>query len=554
MKNLITTLLFIVICTNAISQDQAVIKQPSYPEVESDLVIQIKDQGEEIQKLKEKNKILEEYIKNYFQRQDSIINESTSHFDSWLTYAAILISFLGIMATIFCAFSAWKIHLTEADVKKQFKSLSRLVSFKFIKLIKKCENLGKSYEELNKSYKDLNKSSEDLNKLLVEAEKKCRDLEARMDELKNTGIEKIIDLKKEEDIQISKIFAQYANKKRRNMEDDHEFKDEIEKYIDNLEKTNLQGGRSYNDDDFIYLGLKCYIDKNYQEVGLYWGKVNDKYDKYGYVLMLWGNALTYCAISEKRSELFKEGCEKYKSAIKLDNKDERFFSSWANALADWALNDKNPLFFNESFEKYELAAKISPASSYIYNNWGATLYDYAKSEFVEISMKPRLYKQSCEKYKLATQIDPLDYDVFSNWGLALSDWAQINNNEKLFNESYEKFKIAADINPKDGSIFDIWGGALLDQAQLNNDLISYKEDIKSILKKAEAIKEGSGSYNLACLYSLLDQKDAALIWFEKDLKYGSSQTQDEILSDSDLDNIKSDPQFNELMEKYFPKK
>lgn len=62
MKNLITTLLFIVICTNAISQDQAVIKQPSYPDVESDLVIQIKDQGEEIQKFKEENIRLEKLI------------------------------------------------------------------------------------------------------------------------------------------------------------------------------------------------------------------------------------------------------------------------------------------------------------------------------------------------------------------------------------------------------------------------------------------------------------------------------------------------------------
>lgn len=567
MKNLITTLLFIVICTNAISQDQAVIKQPSYPDVESDLVIQIKEQGEEIQKLKEENERLEELIKKNSKSQDVRIDDSTSHFNSWLTYAATLISFLGVLATIFCAFSAWKIHITEVDVKKQLKYQSRFIKSNLATLKIKCQNL---------------------NNQLLEAEKFCRNL-------KDTGVEKIIDLKNEKNIQISKIFAQYADKKRRNMEDDHEFKEEINKYIDNLEKTNGQGGYVYNDEDWIYLGLKYYIDKKYQEVGLYWGKVSDKYDKYAYVLMLWGNALIHCAISEKRSELFKQGCEKYKSAIKLDNKDERIFSNWANALADWALIDKDPVFFNDSFEKYDLAVKISPASSYIYYNWGVALYDYAKSEFVEKKMIPRLYKQSCEKYKLATQIDPLDDDAFINWGIALASWAELNNDEKLYLESFEKYKKASEINPNDSSIYKNWGVALYNYAQINNEIklymqsfekyqkaseinstdasifnswggalltlaksktniSSHKQEIKSILLKAEAIKEGSGSYNLACLYSLLDQKDTALIWFEKDLKYGSSQTKDEILSDSDLDNIKSDPQFKELMDKYFLEK
>lgn len=643
MKNLITTLLFIVICTNAISQDQAVIKQSSYPDVESDLVIQIKDQGEEIQKLKDENKRLEEAINNHFQSQDKKINDSTSHFNSWLTYTAILISFLGVLATIFCAFSAWKIHLTEIDIRKQLKSHSRFIRSNLIILKNKCNELNSYCSDAKTQILEADNQIKEAQSQIDNAESKCSDLnkkmvkiDRKMKYLKDIGVEKIIDLKKEEDIQISKIFAQYADKKKRNMEDDHEFKDEINRYIDNLEKTDIQGKKRYTNEDLIYLGLKHYIDKKYQEVGLYWEQVNDQYDKYAYVLLLWGNALINCSISEKKSELFKEGCEKYKSAIKLDNKDERIFSNWANALAEWALIDKDPVFFNESFEKYDLAVKISPASSYIYYNWGVSLYDYAKSEFVEKEMIPKLYIQSCEKYKVATKIDPLDYyafinwglallglaqinnseklfeescekhrkaaelnsndpsvyynwgsilselaqinnneklfeescekykraaelnsndsNIYNNWGLALSDLAKIINNEKLFEESCEKFNKAAELNSNDSSIFYNWGATLLALAQLNNDLNSYKDEIESILKKAEAIKEGAGSYNLACLYSLLNQRDIALTWLENDLKHDPAPNKEEILSDLDFNNIKSDPQFKELLDKYFPEK
>lgn len=572
MKNLITTLLFIVICTNAISQDQAVIKQPSYPDVESDLVIQIKDQGEEIQKFKEENIRLEKLINDSVQSQDKIINESTSHFNTWLTFAAILISFLGVLSTIFCAFSAWKIHRSEIQVNKNVKSQKMRLNREVDKMRSMCNdfklNLKATINEFN-------------------------DLKTSVAKLKEEEIKNIYNEVKKEDIQIANIFAQYADNKKRNIETDDVLIDEIKKYAIKLNDTKTEN--QYDDNDWIYKGFNSYINKKNQEAILYWEKVNEKYENYSYVLMLWGNALVNWGKAENRPDLIRLSCDKYRKAVHINPKDERLFNNWANALSEWAGLENSVTLYNECIEKYDIAAKISPSSSYIYYNWATSLYDWAISSLEERERKLELLNESCMKYKFAAQINTMDDQIFNNWGTALSYLAKINNDEKLFLmscekyqeaaeinpnnenifnnwgtvladlaefnkddkillESSEKYQKAAEINPKDDSIYYNWGAALLTLAQHKNDLISYKDEIESILLKAEAIKEGAGSYNLACLYSLLDQKDIALTWFEKNLKHGSSQTKEHILSDSDLDNIKSYPQFNELLDKYFPEK
>lgn len=200
-------------------------------------------------------------------------------------------------------------------------------------------------------------------------------------------------------------------------------------------------------------------------------------------------------------------------------------------------------------EKYELALqKIDEAINI--DNENSYLY-YMKAF---IAHKLDNYNLAIECYKKSAEKILDNYSIFYNWGNAILSWAQIKNDEKLFAASCEKYQRAAEINPEDDRILNNWGSTLCSLAQIKNDLNSDKQQIESILLKAEAIKEGSGSYNLACLYLLLEQKDVALIWLDKRLRIKLSPGKEHILTDSDLDNIKSDPRFNELLDKYFPEK
>lgn len=241
--------------------------------------------------------------------------------------------------------------------------------------------------------------------------------------------------------------------------------------------------------------------------------------------------------------------ECYKKAAEINPQDYIIINNWGAALSTWAKINNDEKMLAESFEKFKQAADINPKYYGIFNNWGNALSDWAKIKNDEI-----LFAESCEKYQKAAEINPNKDNIFNNWGAALSSWGKINNDEKIFAESCEKYQKAAEINPNKDSIFNNWGTVMLSLAKSKNDLNSYKQQIESILLKAEAIKEGAGSYNLACLYSVFDQKDIALNWLEKSLRFNSAPNKEHISTDSDLDNIKSDPRFNELLDKYFPEK
>jgi len=65
--------------------------------------------------------------------------------------------------------------------------------------------------------------------------------------------------------------------------------------------------------------------------------------------------------------------------------------------------------------------------------------------------------------------------------------------------------------------------------------------------------DASVFYNVACSYSLLKQMDSALEALEKALSLGYNEFKF-LMSDPDLENLRKDPRFNPLMEKYRKRK
>ena len=85
----------------------------------------------------------------------------------------------------------------------------------------------------------------------------------------------------------------------------------------------------------------------------------------------------------------------------------------------------------------------------------------------------------------------------------------------------------------------------------NLGLTKRKDEIESVLTKAESLKKGAGSYNLACLYSLLNDKVKTFECLEKSLQYKERLSRDYYEQDEDFNNIKEESQFKSLLDKYF---
>ncbi|MFR9164844.1 MAG: tetratricopeptide repeat protein [Dysgonomonas sp.] len=165
-------------------------------------------------------------------------------------------------------------------------------------------------------------------------------------------------------------------------------------------------------------------------------------------------------------------------------------------------------------------------------------------------------RKACEYYKLAAEADPKSADAFYYWGGALAGIAEENESEKGFKESFDKYKQASKLDPKKSYVYNDWGCALMMLAKIKDNFKPYKSEAERLLKKTEELGNQSGAYNLACLYSLMNNKKEAIKWLDTMMSKDYEDRMDDLSrerfdSDSDFDNIRSDSDFKQFLNKYF---
>lgn len=218
---------------------------------------------------------------------------------------------------------------------------------------------------------------------------------------------------------------------------------------------------------------------------------------------------------------------------------------------DWFIKGYNEQI-KEEFEDacfyYKKAIKLDPEYFEAYYNWGTSL-----CEIGDIKSDASYYCEALEKFGKAAELNPTHANTFYNWGNALADLGNLESDPSTYLEGFEKYKKAAELSPDDCRIYNNWGNALLTYSLQDNKLLNNKEMIEEVLEKANNIQTGSGSYNLACLYALLDKKDLALYYLEDALKYNLHDTKETFENDLDFINLRGDIRFSQLLDKYFCK-
>lgn len=205
--------------------------------------------------------------------------------------------------------------------------------------------------------------------------------------------------------------------------------------------------------------------------------------------------------------------------------------------------------FENAIEYYIKALNVDSNFHLAYYNWSLALYRMA----YPMNIDENIYMQCIDKLNKTIDLEPNYTDALILKGVIIKHLAEIRKDEKLYLESIENFNKAIAINPDNVDSYDGKGTTLLSYASIKGESekdIIFKETEK-VLLKAEAIKEGRGSYNLACLWSIRKNKKVALKWFEKGLKLGNTE-RNHIDKDTDLDFIRNDKKFNELLDKYRP--
>ena len=214
-----------------------------------------------------------------------------------------------------------------------------------------------------------------------------------------------------------------------------------------------------------------------------------------------GNKLTLCSKKEdlEQAKHYFEKC----FSIKSNLKDNNIIGNFAIVLSKLASSDKSEVLFNQAFEQYEKSLKIQPDHANNLGNYATALYSLGKLKEDE-----NLFNKAFEQYEKSLKIQPDHANNLGNYATALYSLGKLKEDENLFDKAFEKLKKALKIQP-------------------------------------------NKTYNLACYYTLINELDLSkenLLHAEQHdtLPYNSYNY---LTKDTDLDNVRNEPWFIELLER-----
>ncbi len=343
--------------------------------------------------------------------------------------------------------------------------------------------------------------------------------------------------------------------------------DDIDKRIDGIVKVKLdeldakgeaitnQAENQRKINELWNKALKAMKEEDFATACDYWSQIIELNTNDHNAFNNWGSALLKQASAKTGNEadkLFIEACEKLDKADKIKPNNSNTFFNWALTLTNWAMTKDGKeadKIFADACGKYDKATQLNPNDDEAFSNWGSTLVEWAKKKAGGEGEK--FLHKACEKCNVAAIINPNLYNAFNNWGNALLQLAKIKNvdeTESLFADACEKYDKAIQLKSNYYEAFNNWGCLLLDWAKTKSDPERTRllEEAKEKCLNAESIKQGFGSYNMACAFALQGNKEKCREWLEKGQGHNTLETRKHAEKDTDLDSVRNEHWFKKI--------
>ncbi|MBD8388283.1 tetratricopeptide repeat protein [Dysgonomonas sp. BGC7] len=246
----------------------------------------------------------------------------------------------------------------------------------------------------------------------------------------------------------------------------------------------------------------------------------------------------------------------FEQAVQFQPQDEAIYMIWGLIIARYAERNDSTELLDSSLRKFEKAAELNPENAQVYGSWGVCLSYYAFR-----TKGDSLYTASFDKFAKAIELNPKDKESFLNWGTTLLDRAKSKKDVDSFKECVGKYEEVLKLDPNSMPAWRDKGYAYLSIGRYEKNFPKYREQLEESYFRAEQLGSQSSAYNLACYYSLINEKDESFKWLEKsiikDNSYSAKMldfTRKKMDSDEDLNNIRRDKRYKKLLNKYLPEK
>jgi tetratricopeptide (TPR) repeat protein len=244
-------------------------------------------------------------------------------------------------------------------------------------------------------------------------------------------------------------------------------------------------------------------------------------------------AYSYDRLSKKDSAIYW-----YKRALKTDPTYTRSISNLASLYNDLYKYDSSLVY-------YKMLAPLLPTDATVPYEIGQ-LYYY--KEAYDTIFDQNNYDSAILYYEKAVQLNAAVADYWTKAGDAYFDAAatpKYEGNLGFYQKAIEHYQKAISLDSTQFLAMNRLGVSYI-------YLDKYKEaiDVFEQALKKDILYKNTYEYNLACIYSLQKNNTKALDYFERSINSGYTDLA-HISEDTDLDNIRSLPEFKAIVEKHF---
>jgi tetratricopeptide (TPR) repeat protein len=279
-------------------------------------------------------------------------------------------------------------------------------------------------------------------------------------------------------------------------------------------------------------------------------------------LLWYGLASAYFSIGEITGEAswVETACKLFNRVIEFGGQDfRRFWNDWGVALMTLAELRHDRSCLEAAIEKFEhlLGQNLEQTENEDeqeahpdwYYNWGCA-YDFLGDFTEEIGH----YEKAIQLLTKTLQLDAEHAHAHYNLALAWAHLGDVAMDVEAFHKSIEQFQFVLSRNGEDEMAWNDFGLTLIHLAQLIQDPSKPEQSQKlyevaeSKLMQAVALGCTQAYYNLACLYSLTDNFEAAMQYLDKAAIAESLPPLEELMHDEWLDALRQTPSFRAFIE------
>jgi len=290
----------------------------------------------------------------------------------------------------------------------------------------------------------------------------------------------------------------------------------------------------YNDIDYDHFAIEKF------QIGLSLNRSNPE---------LWAElAACHSKIGKEIEDLdmLERSVKFFSKAIDLKTACPSIIFDYAKALTFLAALTLNQKTLEEALKQFETALNLQKNAILSHPDW-IFYYGCALDLLGDLHEKDSYYLKAIEIFNNVLLVDPDYPKIHLKLALCFSHLLEVNPKTEYFEKANNCFKLAAKQDTEDDNVWLEWGLSLITYAYENfSDEIKNQNYLEAEQKIIKAGRLGNqhAHYHLACLYSLTNRFDEAIIFLEKARSLDMLPPIEEMLDDEWLDNLRSTELFS----------